>query len=67
METEGDGGEHRLEFVLRRRPDLSRVRRGAEKKRLHWSDPCPLRERMPTRKPSMSAVFISMTAFMSGR
>ncbi len=71
VQAEGDAGEHRLELVLWRGPDLSLVRRGAEQQCLHRLAPSAApgspRARMPTRKLSMSAVFASITAFMSGR
>ena len=67
VQPERDAREHRLQLVLRRGPDLLLVRRCAEEQGLHWSVCWSLKARMPMRKLSMSAVFISMTAFMSGR
>ena len=68
VQAEGDAGEHRLQLVLGRRPDLVLVGRRAEEQGLHEPPSLrSLRARMPTHEASMSDVFISMTAFMSGR
>ena len=68
VQAERDAGQHRLELVLGRGPDLLLVRRCAEEQGLHWSVPsAPPRPRMPTMKLSMSDVLASMMAFMSGR
>ena len=70
VEAEGDAGQHGLELVAPAWVGPRRVRWGAEEECLHRP---PLRwravgmARMPTMKLSMSDVFISMTAFMSGR
>ncbi len=66
VQAEGDAGQHRLELVVRSRPDLVLGGRRSEQQRLHEPAPSP-RPRMPTMKASMSAVLNSITAFMSGR
>ncbi len=68
VQAERDAGQHRLQLVVGRRPDLLLVRWCAEEQRLHCAVPSgPPRPRMPTMKLSMSEVLASMIAFMSGR
>ena len=56
------------ELVLGGRPDLVLGSGGAPKSSAFTIRPCVRSwPRMPTMKVSMSAVFASMTAFMSGR
>ena len=65
MKAERDADECLFQLVLGRGPQFARVGRSAEEKSLH--EPGSLRARMPRMKASMSDVFISITAFMSGR
>ena len=70
VQAEGDPDQLRLEFVLGDRPDLVLGWWRPEQQCLHGSmSPCAccVHDRIPLRNASISDVFASMTAFMSGR
>ena len=66
VQAEGDLRQGSLQLVLGGRADLVRIGRGAEEEGLH-PPACCVKDRIPAMKASMSVVFASTTAFMSGR
>ncbi len=70
VQAEGQAGEHRFQFVGGGGPDFLRSRRGPKEQRFHGppsGGALSVMALIPIMKLSKSVVFISITAFMSGR
>ena len=70
VQAEGQARQHRFQFIGGGGPDLLRGRRGPKEQRFHGApsgSALSVMALIPIMKLSKSVVFISITAFMSGR